>query len=315
MNLDDLATREPDSWDHPFALSGAYALHALDPAEHERFEAHVATCAACALEVREFTEAAARLGAAAGVTPPPRMREAVLARVDGVRQLPPEVPPAPPEPEPTPAPASRTAGPSGPADTDPPTPPGDTSPRGTSAGAPTGTSAGPDPAATPPTTGSSVRRRRWPTFALAASLTGTVALGGAAWWQFEEADRARDEVRAARGELRESAELREVLGAPDARTAVGPAGGGATATLVASAARDRAALLVSGLTPAPQGRVYQLWYADGGRMRPAGTFDRDGAVVLSGATGGATAVGITLEPAGGSPAPTTNPLMVMKLPA
>lgn len=41
--------------------------------------------------------------------------------------------------------------------------------------------------------------------------------------------------------------------------------------------------------------------------------DGRGSMVLDGDPNAATAVGLTLEPAGGSPAPTTDPLVVLAL--
>lgn len=42
--------------EHDDAELAAYVLGALEPAEAERFEAHLASCAECAREVREFSE-------------------------------------------------------------------------------------------------------------------------------------------------------------------------------------------------------------------------------------------------------------------
>ncbi|NEA43456.1 zf-HC2 domain-containing protein, partial [Streptomyces sp. SID11385] len=70
-------------------LTGAYALHALEPAEQAAFERHMAHCEACAQEVREFTETATKLGLAAAVNPPPGFKDAVMARIADVRQEPP----------------------------------------------------------------------------------------------------------------------------------------------------------------------------------------------------------------------------------
>jgi anti-sigma-K factor RskA len=70
-------------------LSGAYALDALDPEEAAEFRAHLAGCAACSQEVRELREAAARMGAAEALPPPPRLRARVLAAADRTPQEPP----------------------------------------------------------------------------------------------------------------------------------------------------------------------------------------------------------------------------------
>ena len=71
------------------ALSGAYAVDALDPGERVRFELHLAHCAECRSEVDGLREAAARLGSGADVAPPPALRGDVLAAIETVRPLPP----------------------------------------------------------------------------------------------------------------------------------------------------------------------------------------------------------------------------------
>ncbi len=63
----------------PHTLAGAYAMDALETADSRRFERHLAGCDACAQEVNELRETAARLGAATAVAPPPSMKAAVLA--------------------------------------------------------------------------------------------------------------------------------------------------------------------------------------------------------------------------------------------
>ena len=77
--------------DHPDSLNGAYALDALDDVERAAVERHLRDCPTCALEVAEFTEAAARLGAAEAVAPPPELRDRVLAAARATRQVPPRV--------------------------------------------------------------------------------------------------------------------------------------------------------------------------------------------------------------------------------
>ena len=72
------------------ALAGAYALDALPADERAFFERHLSVCDACRAEVAELTETAARLGSAAAQTPPPGLRDRILAAADVTRQLPPE---------------------------------------------------------------------------------------------------------------------------------------------------------------------------------------------------------------------------------
>jgi Anti-sigma-K factor rskA len=74
------------------SLSGAYALDALEQgAESERFARHLDRCPSCVSEVRGFAEVATALAFAAATTPPPELRDRVLAAAALTRQLPPEV--------------------------------------------------------------------------------------------------------------------------------------------------------------------------------------------------------------------------------
>lgn len=72
------------------ALTGAYALDAVSGVERMDFERHLAECEACAQEVRELQDTAARLALAATATPPPELKGRVLDQIKNVRQLPPE---------------------------------------------------------------------------------------------------------------------------------------------------------------------------------------------------------------------------------
>ncbi|OEV29314.1 anti-sigma factor [Streptomyces nanshensis] len=162
--------------------------------------------------------------------------------------------------------------------------------------------------------GGTVLRTRLLRFALAASLAAAAALGGVAAWQYQSAQDARGQATESQ---QQSQELAGVLAAPDAQTTRDtrlPAG--ATGAVVVSRQRDRAAFLVSAMHKPPSGKVYQLWYADGSRMRSAGVMEAAGnnAVLLEGKLGRASAMGITVEPAGGSDQPTSEPLALMKLP-
>ncbi|WP_328296682.1 anti-sigma factor [Streptomyces sp. NBC_00435] len=153
--------------------------------------------------------------------------------------------------------------------------------------------------------------RRAGAFVVAASLAGAALFGGVALHQSGQADRARQE--AGQAEAR-SQELRAVVTAPDARTVHGRTSGGAAATVITSPARDRAVFLTERLPAPGAGMTYQLWLAEHGTMRPAGFLTGDGAAVLAGDLHRATAVGLTLEPAGGSARPTTTPLVLLALP-
>ncbi|WP_328307189.1 anti-sigma factor [Streptomyces sp. NBC_00442] len=159
--------------------------------------------------------------------------------------------------------------------------------------------------------GSRVRRARWSPFALAACLAAAAGLGGIAVWQHQQADDAQQRADASQ---RQSQQLADVLAAPDAKATTATLKNGATATLVVARSKNQAAFVATGLPHPPAGKIYQLWFNDSGTMRPAGLMDparTTDAVLLAGSVNRASGMGITLEPAGGSPAPTSAPLALM----
>ncbi|WP_327738723.1 anti-sigma factor [Streptomyces nojiriensis] len=155
-------------------------------------------------------------------------------------------------------------------------------------------------------------RRKAAVFAVAASVAAAALFAGLAAWQNQES--RHYEQRARRIEQRLD-DVGTVLAAPDARAAHGRTSNGAAATVVSSALRNKAVFTAGGLPAPVAGTTYQLWLDHDGTMRPAGFIHRDGTVLLDGGTADAAAVGLTLEPAGGSPQPTTAPLLLMDLPA
>lgn len=73
------------------ALSGAYAVDALDDIERAQFERHLADCPACRFEVESLREAGALLAETVAEEPPAGLRDKVLADIATVRPLPPVV--------------------------------------------------------------------------------------------------------------------------------------------------------------------------------------------------------------------------------
>lgn len=152
-------------------------------------------------------------------------------------------------------------------------------------------------------------------FALAACVAAAAVFGGVAVWQHQEAEDARAAARAAE---RTADDLSAVLSAPDAKVSTGKLPDGAGATVVVSRERDRAVFVASGMPEPPAGKVYQLWFSEGDAMRPAGLMgssQTSGTILMEGPVDGASGMGITLEPAGGSAQPTSAPLAVMAFPA
>lgn len=236
------------------ALSGAYAIDALDDGERERFEEHLAGCADCRDEVASLQEAGAMLGASSAAVPPAALRARVLSDIATVRPLPPVV---------SALGARRDA----------------------------------------------VRRRRLPLLAAAAAAVVAVGVGAVVWQPWSGPDSG---LRAGPPDASPSATLdavEQVLAAPDAETRAGTLEGGGSATIVRSRELGRAVVVPVGLPELDQGHVYELWLRLDGRMHPAGLVHAgDDEVLLEGDATHAEAVGITVEPTGGSPTPTTQPI-------
>lgn len=101
-----------------------------------------------------------------------------------------------------------------------------------------------------------------------------------------------------------------VLSAPDAVTTVLESETGSSIQVVWSAERDEAAVVGTGLAAVPDDLAYQLWFLLDAGVSSAGVFtpDADGAVsvVLDVDDLDGAGWAITVEPSGGSPAPTTD---------
>lgn len=103
--------------------------------------------------------------------------------------------------------------------------------------------------------------------------------------------------------------LNQVVRAGDLREASVPVTGGGTATLLISSSQDAAVVKMNGVPAPPAGKVYQMWLIpkDGSAPVSQGLMDEEALskpAVVEGISS-ASALGITVEPAGGSPFPTT----------
>jgi hypothetical protein len=113
------------------------------------------------------------------------------------------------------------------------------------------------------------------------------------------------------------ATLREAISvstSPGARTAsvIGQADHAGAHGFAAFGPEGEGYLVMSGLPPAPDGQTYQAWLMVDGVPASAGLLDSgpDGLAVLAGIqpVDGAEAVALTIEPAGGRPAPSGTPI-------
>jgi anti-sigma-K factor RskA len=73
------------------SLMAPYALDALDNHERARFEAHLEQCVDCQAELSGFMATAVRLGESATHTPPPALRDRLLAEISVTPQQRPQV--------------------------------------------------------------------------------------------------------------------------------------------------------------------------------------------------------------------------------
>lgn len=159
------------------------------------------------------------------------------------------------------------------------------------------------------------RRRRWlhraTAIAAAACLVVAVATGAVA---------IRAQQRAEQLEAQQQ-RITSVLSAPDVRVTAGVQTSHGDATVAASQDRDRVLFLLHQPRRLPADKTYQLWLltADGtarsaGLVPHVGAGDRDTRTVVAGPLGDARQVGVTIEPEGGSSQPTTDPVMLVRLP-
>lgn len=262
--------------------TGAYVLHALPPPERALFEEHMALCEACAVEVRELAETAARLGTAVAARPAPGLKTEVLRRIETVRQEPPSV------------------------DGDRAADAGGGAPRVRRRRGAAVRGAG--------------RWSLAACLAAAAGLGGVAVwqqqeaedARSAARQAEREAERSAAEVTAVLAAPDAKAASGRLSG--DATGTVVVSRERDRAVFVAAGLPELPEDRVYQLWFADEGD------GEGGgggeEMRPAGLLDGDGgAVLMDGRVADASGMGVTVEPTGGSARPTTKPIAAMKLPA
>jgi anti-sigma-K factor RskA len=149
-------------------------------------------------------------------------------------------------------------------------------------------------------------RRRWWTqpasIAAALLLVVSAGLGALAWQQDRRADEA--EARAA--------QIAAVVADPDRVESSAPATTEGSGTVVA--AEDLAVFRTDGLPELPSDQAYQLWLISDQGATSAGVLGRDGSLEkVVEDVGDAEALGLTVEPSGGSDAPTGDLVLQLSL--
>lgn len=254
-------------------LTAVYALNALPEDERAAFEEHLDHCHPCALETAEFLATAANLGGLLREPAPADLQASILDEIGQTRQDRPAF--------------------GGDTELAPPA----------------------DRRAAPPA---------WVTWVAAAAASfaaiAAVAMGvqlGSVNDRLQQAEAIASQATEQLDEgASRSARLEQLLAAPDVQT-ISQQQDGVQGRLLLSGERGEALFVASGLEPAPHQHAYELWVIGDDGAVPAGLFDvDDGATVtqiVEGDFASAGALGVTVEPAGGSPQPTTDPVMVMDL--
>jgi len=278
--VEDSMQREMNS------LVAAYVLDALPPDEREVFEAFLDGSPTAAQEVAELLSVSAVLGAVDTAAPAPGLRESVLSAVGRTRQLPPIT---------RRSNAERTPGQPVPAQPVP---------------------AQPVPAQPVAAQPVPVTRRRKAAVRVAAAfaLAAVLVLGVVVGIQADRLAEARRETQAAQGALA----LSSITGQADLQTRTSAVASGGTATVLSSARAGRGVVLLAGVTTLATDKTYELWLIDAaGKPRPVTTFAPDNTTATVDFAGFRTgdSVGLSVEPAGGSPtgAPTTTPVLAVKV--
>ena len=221
-------------------LSGAYALNALSPEEADQFRRHLDDCPACAQEVLELQQAAARMGLSEAVEPPAHLRAKVLAAVDRTPQSPPR--------------------------------------GGNVVQMPT---------------------RTWGSRLLVAAAAAVLVVGGAIGISQMQGDEA--DTQLAEGVVR-------VFEANDANTATMETENGGRISVATSPELGQMAVDTDELPQLDEEHVYQLWAIQGDSVAPVAVLEPEKGAAMP-MPEPDTEVAITIEPAGGSQQPTTEPIM------
>lgn len=145
------------------------------------------------------------------------------------------------------------------------------------------------------------RRAAWFPLLVAASIVAILGIAAAVWQPWTPSD------------VGSLTAAEQVLQAPDAQSVFLDLGEAGRATVTRSPSIGKAVITTEDMISAPSGKVFELWLqSEDGVMLPAGLMPdkADQTVLLEGDAASATAAGITIEPAGGSDEPTTEPIAI-----
>jgi anti-sigma-K factor RskA len=147
------------------------------------------------------------------------------------------------------------------------------------------------------------RRRSPVTWLAAAAAAAVITVGGLVWSPWDD-----DQPQLTAAE--------QVVQAQDAQR-FEKSIDGARATIVRSPSARKAVIIADNMPAAPEGRDFQLWLQQpDGSMVSAGMMPHEHgptvSMVLEGDAATAVGAGITMEPSGGSPQPTSDPIALFE---
>jgi len=270
-------------------LSGAYALDALEGDEKARFEAYLLTSEETRAEVASLSDTVVLIGLSiAPVAPPADLKARLMAQIAVTPQR-------------APLPTARPTLSAVPTVT---TPQQVSPQQDSSAEAIRAVSLG--------TTSRAAKKAaaRWysrPTSILVAAAAAVALFVGGNILGLSAGNQSQQQAAA----------ISAIVSASDYQQAKADVTGGGTATFVWSVGLKQSAVVIDKLPKLADGKTYQLWYIDkGSNATPAGIFNAASSgttvSVLSGAMAAGDTLGITVEPSGGSKAPTTAPIVAVQ---
>jgi len=252
------------------------ALHELPPDEHAAAEAEIDADPRRRAELVATREVLGRLAAAIAVSPPPELRSRVLDSIAGEDQEQPNEP----------GDVSQTG------DRDP----------GRRLTVIKGARAGEAVTSMPP---EPVRRRLRFLELSAAAAVIALLVGAVAWFALGQSSGDDGSTSVRSSSSRSS--IAAVLDDPSAET-VTLSGDGGDMRLVFVPDSDEAVIVADGWDDPGDDRSYQLWFLDGADPTPSEAFepgpDGEIEILVDEFNGGHSGYSVTVEPAGGSPAPT-----------
>ncbi|GMA29333.1 anti-sigma factor [Arenivirga flava] len=286
-----MSTREEDHYGN---WAGAYALHALTPDERERYEEYLRRSEDARAEAAELGDTAALL-AVDTAEPSAALRANLLDAIAVTPQLgADDAEPAPAGPAQTHAREDRVA--------DDDAVDREELARVTAlASAPEVAAPSAAGAVITPAAGSKAARRWSRPMALVAAAAAVVVIGAG--------------IAGGTGLLTPPSEQQQAFaaleGADDLQRVETTATDGTEVTVLWSEDLASAAVESDGMPELDDDLVYQLWMIRDGGAIPAGLMDADeGFAVMDGELHDGDVIGITVEPAGGSESPTTDPILV-----